>query len=221
MDKLITDSDPVKNEISQKSNVFISVSETDLKEFVWIREPLAYHIVDNSLEVRSERGTNYFISPADPSSVDATGPIFCKEVFGDFVATTLVKPDFNGLWNAASLMVYIDDKNWIKLAFENSDATGKSVVTVVTKDVSDDANGVVLTDQDSVWLRIIRQGGVYGLHWSIDGKEFYKTRICKFLDRESVMVGLEAQCPVEDSGLHKFLFFSIDQETTMNVWDGE
>lgn len=72
---------------------------------------------------------------------------------GDFVATALVQPDFSSQWNAVALMVHIDDKNWIKFAFENSDATGPSIVSVVTKEVSDDANGMVISQDRSHQLQ--------------------------------------------------------------------
>jgi uncharacterized protein len=98
------------------------------------------------------KGSDYFNNPED-KTITASAPFLYLNLEGDFVARALVRPDFSSVWNAAALMVYLDSTNWIKLAFENSDATGKSIVTVVTKADSDDANGVVLEDQEKYGLR--------------------------------------------------------------------
>jgi regulation of enolase protein 1 (concanavalin A-like superfamily) len=143
-----------------------------------------------------------------------------KNVSGDFVATTLAKPDFSDMWNASALMVHIDSINWIKFAFENSDATGKSIVSVVTKGISDDSNGVILNDQNSIWLRIIRKADIYALHWSKDGKDFKMARLSTLPKSDSVKIGMEAQCPIGKPAMHEFLFFSIEERTVENLRTG-
>ncbi|MBW1916293.1 MAG: DUF1349 domain-containing protein, partial [Deltaproteobacteria bacterium] len=117
--------------------------------------------------------------------------------------------------------VHIDSTNWIKLAFENSDATGKSIVSVVTKQVSDDANGPVLSTEDSIWLRIIRKGNTYALHWSKNGKVYKMARISSLPVSQAVKIGMEAQCPSGNGAKHEFLYFSIEQKTVNNLRTGK
>lgn len=203
--------------IDQNSNM---LNDQDLKEFKWLNKPEHFKIEDNSLHMISGKGTDFFNNPVD-KSVTATAPLLYKNVKGDFVATALVKPNFASMWNAASLMVHIDSTNWIKFAFENSDATGKSIVSVVTKGISDDANGVVLDNQESIWLRISRKGDVYAMHWSKDGKNYMMSRLCSLPSGEMVKVGMESQCPVGEPANHGFLYFSLQNTTIKDLRKGE
>lgn len=192
----------------------------DLKGFHWLNEPVEFRIEENELHVTTGSKSDFFNNPED-HSITCTAPLLYRLVKGDFVATALVKPDFSSMWNAASLMVHMDSLNWIKLAFENSDATGKSIVSVVTRDVSDDANGVILDAYDSIWLRIIRKKNLYALHWSMNGEEYKMARLSAMPYAEEVKVGLEAQCPVGESAKHTILYFSLEQITVQDLRQGE
>ena len=194
-------------------------TEEKLTELTWLNQPDSFEIEDGVLQIEAAKGTDFFIDPAD-STKTATAPLLYTTVKHDFVATALVRPDFSSLWNAVSLMVYFDDQNWIKFAFENSDATGKSIVSVVTKDISDDANGVILEDHDEIWLRMIKKGNTFAMFWSVDGKDFRMTRVCAFPEAESVMIGVEAQCPVGDSARHEILYFEVEHTTVQDLRKG-
>ena len=151
----------------------------------------------------------------------ATAPVLFKEMTGNFVAEALVRPDFSSTWNAVALMVHIDNDNWIKFAFENSDATGKSIVTVVTKNVSDDANGVILKSVEQVWLKLIRKGNIYSMLWSNDGKDYKMARLTSLPEADSVKIGVEAQCPVGESAMHEILHFGVVETTVEDLRKGE
>ena len=57
---------------------------------------------------------------------------------------------------------------WVKLALERSPQGEAMIVSVVTRGLSDDANGRVVTG-DGVWLRVSRIGAACALHASDDG----------------------------------------------------
>ncbi len=196
------------------------MSEQDLNGFQWMNPPEAFRVMNNSIQVAAGKGTDFFNNPEN-GEVTATAPLLFREVSGDFVATTLVKPNFSDTWNAAALMVHADSVNWIKLAFENSDATGKSIVTVVTRGVSDDANGVILEKRDAVWLRMIRKGDTFAMHWSEDGNAYKMARLSKLPAAEKVKVGMEAQCPAGEGTTHEFLYFSMENKTVKDLRKGE
>ncbi len=184
----------------------------DPQSFRWTNPPAEFKFQDGSLGITAESGTDFFNNP-ETLELTGTAPLLYREIEGDFVATALVQPDFGDMWNAASIMVYIDSLNWIKFAFENSDATGRTLVSVITRGVSDDANGPVMTDEDTIWLRIIKKGHLYALHWSLDGSNFKMARLCSMPESRQVRVGLEAQCPVGTKATHKFLYFSLENKT--------
>jgi hypothetical protein len=153
-----------------------NISESTLSTLQWLNRPDSFMLDDKILTVRIKGGTDFFNNPED-SSITTNAPFLHQEYVGDFYARVKVEPDFSSLWNAVSLMVYLDSLNWIKFAFENSDATGPGIVSVVTKGTSDDANGVVLTDQKSIWLLIAKKNNNYAMHWSLDGKTFTMARL--------------------------------------------
>jgi regulation of enolase protein 1 (concanavalin A-like superfamily) len=107
--------------------------------------------------------------------------------------------------------------NWIKLAFENSDATGPGIVTVVTNGTSDDANGAILNREKKIWLAMIRKDNIYSMHWSKDGKNYNMTRLTKMLETDVVSIGIEAQSPVGKVATHKVYYFGIEQRTVENL----
>ena len=202
------------------NNLLAEQSEKDLRGLQWMHEPDSYAIEDDKLKVVPGKGTDFFNNPED-STITATAPLLYKSIAGDFVATALVKPDFSSMWNAVALMVHVDNNNWIKFAFENSDATGPSVVTVVTKDVSDDANGVIIMEPEELWLKLVRKGNSYSMLWSGDGKTYKMARLTTLPVVDSVKIGIEAQCPVGESATHEIKYFGIEERTVEDLRKGE
>lgn len=187
-----------------------------VSEMNWMIEPQSFVVENNSLKITVTKGTDFFNSPED-STVVGTAPYLFKEVEGDFVAKALVEPDFSAQWNAVAVILYIDSLNWIKLAFENSDATGPSIVSVVTKGNSDDANGVILNGEKRVWLALVRKGDIYSMHWSLDGENFKMARLTSMTHQNAVKIGLEFQSPVGDSASHQVHYFEIKEKTVEDL----
>ena len=183
-----------------------------------MNEPSSFDVQDGSLQITVAKGTDFFNNPED-SSVVESAPFLYQEVAGDFVAKAVVQPDFSAQWNALSMMVYLDSLNWIKFAFENSDATGPSIVTVVTKGTSDDANGVILDSTSTVWLAIARKANIYSMHWSTDGDTYQMARLTSMRSHQSVKIGVEAQSPVGDSAAHQVHYFELVEKTVENLRD--
>ena len=205
---------------SQKINQFLDSENLNAAGFHWLNEPENHTISKGELHIEAIDNTDFFIDPENKKAT-ATAPYLYKEIKGDFVATALVQPDFKDQWNAGALFMMIDDTHWIKFAFENSDATGKSIVSVVTREVSDDANGAVLNDADQLWLKMIRKGNLYALHWSLDGKKYFMCRLAAMRNAEKVKIGVEAQSPVGETAHHKFLYFNLESKTVKDLRKGE
>lgn len=206
--------------MNTEQNLLESMSKQNLQGFTWMNEPEEFQFFDGSLKIKTGEKMDFFNNPEN-KEITANAPLLYKELEGDFVATALVKPNFYDIWNACSIVIHMDATHWIKLAFENSDATGKSIVTVVTNEISDDANGAILNEEDVIWLRVIRKGNIYALHWSKNGNDFYMARLAAMPAFESVKVGLEAQCPAGERAEHEFLYFSIEQKTVSDLRKGQ
>jgi hypothetical protein len=191
------------------------VNSALIDQMTWMNEP-EFKLNNGTLSVEVTKGTDFFNNPED-SSIIGSAPFLFINQDSDFVMKALVEPDFNSQWNALSLMVYLDSLNWIKFAFENSDATGPSVVSVVTKGISDDANGVAMKDRHRIWLAVARKNHLYSMHWSEDGSKYYMARLTAMPNKETVRIGIEAQSPVGLQARHKVLSFDVAFRTVNNL----
>lgn len=209
-----------KPALKEGANLLAEINGQDLNGFRWMNAPERLQASGSSIQATVGEGTDFFNSPED-NTIAATASLLYREATGDFVATALVQPDFSSVWNAAALMAHIDSLNWIKFAFENSDATGPGIVSVVTRGVSDDANGPILEGRASIWLRIIRKGNLYALHWSENGRDFKMARLSVLPESDTVKIGMEAQSPVGKTATHTFLYFSLEERTVEDMRKGE
>ena len=200
-------------------NLLLELSSSSLGSFTWMNPPKTFKIKDGILTLEAPKGSDFFNNPED-GQITGTAPFLFTEIEGDFVAKARVQPDFSSQWNAIALMIHIDENHWIKFAFENSDATGPSIVTVVTKTLSDDANGVVLEDSKAIWLKLIRKGDNYSMLWSKDDSDYKMARLTTLPKTTSVKIGIEAQCPVGPSATHNISYFSLEKKTVEDMRKG-
>jgi len=205
--------------VNHKQNLLTEMSKENLNGFSWMNTPESFGFANNALQISPKANSDYFNDPAS-GKITGSAPMLFKAVAGDFVATAKVKPNFNDIWNACALMVYQDSTFWGKLCFENSDATGPSVVTVVTKETSDDSNGPVIHDQKSIWLRIARKDDLYAMYWSLDGIDYKMARLFSLPQCDSIKIGMVAQCPAGVSVIHEFNYLSFEKKTLKDMRKG-
>jgi uncharacterized protein len=185
----------------------------------WESSPLAWaSLPGGGIQVTVPPRVDYFQDPAGKMSQD-NAPYLWLEVSGDFIAQAHVRPGFNTTYDAGALMVRQDTHHWAKLCYESTDFGTTAAVSVVTNQVSDDANGVNLTSPD-LWLQIIRQGDVFGMHYSLDGKDWRMVRLFRLQLQEKVKVGLVAQCPIGPGTSIDFLSFSIRKASVKDLRAG-
>ncbi len=107
---------------------------------------------------------DFFIDPKDRRTV-ANAPVWYREEAGDFSPAVTVQPRFVSTFDAGALLAMVDDTHWVKLAFEFTDLGFPAVVSVVTQEFSDDANGQKI-NAETVRLRMSRRGNLWALHWA-------------------------------------------------------
>ncbi|MBT0768411.1 DUF1349 domain-containing protein [Kineosporia sp. J2-2] len=114
---------------------------------------------------------------------------------GDFQLSARVRVDFASTFDAGVLLLWAGDRHWGKLCFEYSPAGEPMVVSVVCREISDDANAFVVED-GAVWLRVSRIGRTFAYHASTDGKVWKMVRYFALdVPGNAVRVGFEAQSP--------------------------
>lgn len=162
--------------------------------------------------------SDFFQDPLGKLSNDSA-PYLYILAQGDFAARVRVKPDHGDTYNATALMVWADPTHWAKLCYEKTDFDTRAVVSVVTNGISDDANGVDV-DVESLWLRVVRKGQLFGMQYSLDGVTYHMVRIFHLPAAEEIRVGLVAQSPIGKGCQHAFQDFSLQHVTVTDVRAG-
>ncbi len=137
---------------------------------VWRRDEQARAVV-----AEAPAHTDFYVNPGGADSGDAESMLNAATLLGappagDFQFSARVTVDFAAQYDAGVLLLWIDERHWAKFCFEFSPAAEPMVVSVVTREVSDDANAFVVADR-SVLLRVSRIGRVYAFHASTDGRD--------------------------------------------------
>lgn len=169
--------------------------------------------------------TDFYIDPGGGDSEGAEPPhnaatLLGTPPVGDFRFSATVTVDFQSQYDAGVLMLWIDERNWAKFCFEFSPAAEPMVVSVVTREVSDDANAFTV-DGRSVGLRISRVGQVYAFHASTDERTWQLIRVFTLgSDLADHQVGFEAQSPTGDGCTVTFDRIAFDGERLQDMRNG-
>jgi regulation of enolase protein 1 (concanavalin A-like superfamily) len=162
--------------------------------------------------------TDYFRDPAGEKIKD-NGPFLWQDVSGDFVARLHVRPNFAGMYDAGGILVRQDEERWAKLCFERTNFETTAAISVVTRGLSDDANGVDLAVPD-LWLQICRAGNALGMQYALDGRSWRKVRRFHLPLAPTVRVGVLAQSPGAAGTTVDFLWFSVESRTVADTRTG-
>ena len=138
---------------------------------------------------------------------------------GDFTFEARVRVGFRDVFDAGVLLVWVDEGHWAKLCFEYSADREPMVVSVVTRGVSDDANGFVV-DGDEVHLRVSRIGRSLAFHASTDGTRWIFVRNFALPGSEAARIGFEAQSPMGPGCHVEFTDTAYAQRTLADLRDG-
>jgi regulation of enolase protein 1 (concanavalin A-like superfamily) len=139
-------------------------------------------------------------------------------VEGDYLLSARVDAALAATFDAGALVLWADERTWGKLALERSPAGAATIVSVVTRGVSDDCNSWTL-EEPSTWLRIARIGDAYAFHASRDGRWWELVRHFR-LEGANVQVGFEAQSPFGDGLTARFSEISFETRTLADLRDG-
>jgi regulation of enolase protein 1 (concanavalin A-like superfamily) len=169
--------------------------------------------------------SDIFIAPDTDPRIEAAATLNAETLLGvppegDFQFSARVTVDFASAFDAGVLLLWIDDRHWGKLCFEYSPDREPMVVSVVTRGVSDDANGFTVEGR-TVWLRVSRIGRAFAYHASLDGTAWRMIRFFAVDDGTSpVRIGFEAQSPTGDGCAVTFDHIRFTGERLAELRDG-
>lgn len=182
----------------------------------WLNEPESTSSGDGVLTIAAGARTDFFVDPA-AGAVIANAPAVVGDVDGDFVLSARVSVAFASAFDAGALLVWGSERRWAKLAFELSPQRERMIVSVVTRDRSDDCNSTAVAD-DSVCLRIARLGAALAFHASADGAHWDLVR--HFHLHDAPKVGFTAQSPTGEGCEATFSEIRFEQRTLVELRDG-
>ena len=160
----------------------------------WKNSPSASHIeAGRELKISAGEKTDWFVDPFD-GAVHNNAPMLIFTPGHDYVLSAKLSVGFHSKWDAGAFMVWADDHHWAKLSFELSPAKQPTLVTVVTRGLSDDCNSVPISG-NTVYLQIARSGSAYVFYFSSDGKNWQIVRVFSLGEGLKPRVGFESQSP--------------------------
>lgn len=157
---------------------------------------------------RSGRKTDMFRDPNVTYNTD-NAPKLLFRPDENFVLTAIVEHPFTNKWDGGAIVVKADSLHWIKFCFEKDYTGAKRMVSVVTRDVSDDCNSIAITS-NKVHMKIAKAVNVFTLYASQDGKNWLLLRHLQFNMDAGFRVGFLAQSPTGTS--NRVVFSNIKYE---------
>jgi len=183
----------------------------------WQNAPRAWNIDSkNVLTISSNPKTDWFVDPFD-GTVAKTAPILLFTPGPDYVLSARVTVHFTTKWDAGALMLWGDDHHWAKLSYEFSPDQKPTLVTVVTRGLSDDCNSLSLAG-DSVYLRIAKSGNTYVFYFATDGKNWQILRTFSLDTELPIRAGFESQSPEGSGAIAKFSAITYDPHRISNIY---
>lgn len=161
----------------------------------WVKEPLSGSKgADESLTIHTGEITDCFIDPAgNPAKDDAPYIVFHPKD-SNFLLSARVHVDFQSLYDAGALILRERDDLWGKVCFEFSAQRTPTVVSVVTRGLSDDCVSAEIIGNE-VYLRIAHTPKVTAFHYSTDGHYWTLVRYFTLGQLHHINVGFLAQSP--------------------------
>jgi uncharacterized protein len=162
--------------------------------FRWDPPPRSWSAGERSLAAESRGETDLFVDPGTGEET-SNAPRLLGAVDGDFLLGARVTAVLRSTFDAGVLMLWAGARAWAKLCLELSPQGEPTVVSVVTRGLSDDCNSFAVGG-DSVHLRIARLGPAFALHASTDGAEWRLIRHFALEPADGVRAGFLVQSPL-------------------------
>ena len=163
-------------------------------ELEWrVHPPESAEIGDTSIAFAAGPRTDLFTDPGGRNP-KANAPLLLGQARGDFQLRARVSAPLAATFDAAALVLWASPTEWGKLALERSPQRESTIVSVVTRGVSDDANSFTLPGP-LAWLRIARDGETIAFHSSVDGLWWSLIRLFTFPGAGGASAGFLVQSP--------------------------
>jgi regulation of enolase protein 1 (concanavalin A-like superfamily) len=164
-------------------------------ELHWRNQPLAWKAgPGNDLTITAGAGTDWFVDPGGTYAKDDIPSALFTPPDANFLLSARLTVEFASAFDAGALQVRFRDDLWAKLCFEYSPQQQPMIVSVVTREMSDDCNSVVMDGQE-VFLRIAQTPHTTAFHYSTDGRRWHFVRYFTLGKTSNLQAGFASQSP--------------------------
>ena len=172
----------------------------NIHNFQWTREPLAYTVSEDKIEVITRPHTDLWQRTYYHFRND-NAPVFQMETQERYFSFT-VKTAFESghRFDQCGVVMYLDSENWLKGSIEYENEQFQHLGSVVTNlGYSDWATTAIDASIKSMWYRLSRREDDYCIECSPDGVTFSQMRVCHmWKGGGTIRFGIYA-CSPEDS----------------------
>jgi len=159
----------------------------------WENKPVKFTILKNDLTIVAGEKTDMFRDPNVTYNTD-NAPKLLFKADENFVLSASIEHAFSNKWDGGAIVIKVDSLNWIKFCFEKDYTGAKRVVSVVTKNISDDCNSIEVKT-NKVFYKVAKADNVITLYYSANGTKWFLIRHLQFDTSPGFEVGFLAQSP--------------------------
>jgi len=164
---------------------------------VWQNPPAEWKLdPGDRLTLAAPKKSDWFAWPGGGPQQDAA-PRLLFAAASDFVISTKVTTLAHATYDAGCLALYGTATNWAKFCLEAQDDGRLAVVSVVTRELSDDVASFPV-EGHSAWLRLAKVDRVIMLYASLNGSDWTIVRKFNLESPSGFRVGFSAQSPNGD-----------------------
>jgi uncharacterized protein len=185
----------------------------------WNIRPVKSIVKGNSITIVAGDKTDMFRDPNVTYNTD-NAPKLMFSPGENFVLTASIEHDFTSKWDGGAIVIKGDSLNWIKFCFEKDYTGARRVVSVVTKNISDDCNSVSI-NTNKVFYKVAKADNVITLYYGTDGKTWFLVRHLQFDLKPGFELGFLSQSPTGKTCTVTFSDISYSTRKIKDPYTGE
>jgi uncharacterized protein len=185
----------------------------------WENKCNSFLIQKNKLTIEAGEKTDMFRDPNVTYNTD-NAPKLLFKADENFILSASIEHSFVNKWDGGAIVIKSDSLNWIKFCFEKDYTGARRVVSVVTKNISDDCNSVEI-NSNKVFYKVAKAGNVITLYYSANGLKWFLVGHLQFDAKPSFTVGFLAQSPTGKKCTVKFSDIKYSNKKIIDPYSGE
>jgi regulation of enolase protein 1 (concanavalin A-like superfamily) len=190
-----------------------------LPELTWLGQRGDAAVAGDRITLSAGPGTDWFHDP-DGTGRLTSAPVLRFAAVEDCQVSAQVTVEFESTFDAGVMFVHQRNHDYAKLCFERSPQGDNTMVSVVTRGVSDDANGPAV-EGNTVWVRVSKYRDAIAFHWSSNAQTWHLLRFFQLRTPGlTTSIGFSTQSPTGPGCAATFSNIRYTPGAPNNIRDG-